>query len=316
MASKARAITSRTLLIRRAKSLDDLQWVIKLATEEGFNPCKKEAECYFSAGLTPYFYIGELKGKRIGCVSLVRHGENMAFGGNLLVAKPYRKQGYGVELINFVEALVDLHDFRMMAVMKLKDDLQKRGCQPGWIVKAYQFTAPRAVEGLASSKQPPSVEQILPARQADFEKLFAYGADMLGTSQTCKLLLAAWLSHMQESSWVAIDNKGEVVGYLIMSEIAGFPEKGYCIAPFFADSAPIACSLLKVAAEFASANSPCKTYCNMVMDIPVDFNPEGVSILESEIGAKPIDKIIFMSSKELPTAQLSKVFGIASTSVL
>ena len=211
-----------------------------------------------------------------------------------------------MELLDFAQAFVGQSDLRMMAVMKMKDHLLKKGYLLGWIVKVYQFTASRAVEGLASSQLPPSVDQILPASQADLEKVFAYGADMLGSSQTCKLLLAAWLSHLQESSWVAIDNKGEVVGYLIISEIAGFPEKGYSIAPFFADNAPIAYSLLKVAAEFASANSPCKTYCNIVMDIPVDFNPKGVCILESTIGAKPIEENIFMSNKELPTAQLSK----------
>ena len=313
MASKARAIISRTLLIRRAKSLDDLQWVIKLATEEGFIPREKEAECYFSAGLTPYFYIGELKGKRIGCISLVRHGKTTAFWGGLFVAKAYRKQGYGMELIDFAEALADQRDLRMMAVKKMKDHLLKKGYLLGWIVKVYQFTASQAVEGLASSKQPPSVEQILPARQADFEKLFAYGADMLGSSQTCKLVLAAWLSHLQESSWVAIDNKEEVVGYLIMSKITRFPEQGYFIAPFYADSTPIARSLLKVAVEFASANNPRH---NIVVYAPVDFNPEGVSMLEKEVGAKPIEEITSMSSKELPTKHLNKVFGIASASVL
>ena len=200
--------------------------------------------------------------------------------------------------------------------MKMKDHLLNKGYLLGWIVKVYQFTASRAVEGLASSQLSLSVEQISPATQADFEKVFAYGADMLGTSQTCKLLLAAWLCHLQESSWVAIGNKGEVVGYLIVSEIAGFPEKGYCIAPFFADNAPIICSLLKVAAEFASANSPCKTYCNIVMDIPLDFNPKGVCILESTVGARPIEESIIMSNKELPTAQLSNVFSIASSQVL
>ena len=313
MASKARAIISRTLLIRRAKSLDDLQWVIKRATEEGFNPRKKEAECYFSAGLTLYFYIGELNLKRIGCVSLVRHGTTTAFWGSLFVAKAYRKQGYGMELFDFAEALADKCDLRMMAVMKMKDHLQKKGYLLGWIVKAYQFTASRAVEGLANSQLPPSVEQILPARQADFEKLFAYGADMLGSSQTCKLVLAAWLSHLQESSWVAIDNKEEVVGYLIMSKLTRFPEQGYCIAPFYADSAPIARSLLKVAVEFASANNPRH---NIVVYAPVDFNPEGVSMLEKEVGAKPIKEMTSMSNKELPTKHLNKVFGIASTSVL
>ena len=69
-------------------------------------------------------------------------------------------------------------------------------------------------------------------------------------------MLAGMLSHAQESSWVAIGNKGEVVGYLIMSKTIRFPEDGYHIAPLYADSAPIARSLLKVAVEFAAANNP------------------------------------------------------------
>ena len=63
MASEGRSKNEETFVIRHATSLDDLQWVIKLASEEGFAPRKKEAECYFSAGLTPYFYIGELNEK-------------------------------------------------------------------------------------------------------------------------------------------------------------------------------------------------------------------------------------------------------------
>ena len=102
-----------------------------------------------------------------------------------------------------------------------------------------------------------------------------YSADMMGTLQTCKSLLAAWLCHLQESSWVAINSKGEVVGYIIMSETLRFPEEGYYIAPFYADSASIARSLLKVAVGFASANKP-RHNVNVIMDIPVDCNPEGV----------------------------------------
>ena len=154
--------------------------------------------------------------------------------------------------------------------------------------------------------------QILPASQADFEKLFAYGADMLGTSQACKSLLAGWLSNAQESSWVAIGNKGEILGYLIMSRTTRLPEDGYCVAPFFADSAPIARSLLKVAAEFVSANS---LECGMFLDIAVEFNPEGVNIMENEIGAKPIFDGIFMA-KEIPTMPLCKVFGRASIDIM
>ena len=287
--------------------------MIKMAGEEGFSPRENEAECYFSAGLTPYFYIGELNGKRIGCICRVSHGNDMAFGGYEIIAKPYRGQGYGVQLFQFAEALGDESDIRMIVVMKLKNHIQQRGYRPCWIVKVYQFTALCAVEGLANSQMPTSVAQILPASHADFEKLFAYSADMMGSSQVCKLLLAAWLSHLQKSSWVAIDDRDKIVGCLIMSDIIRFPKSGYCIAPFFADSTPIARTLLKVAVEFASANKPRH---NIVIDVPVDFNPECVRILESEIGAKPVEELTVMSSKELPTQHLSKVFSAASTQVL
>ena len=153
----------------------------------------------------------------------------------------------------------------------------------------------------------------MPASQVDFEKLFAYSVDMLGSSKTCKLLLAAWLCHLQESSWAAIDKNGEMVGYLIMSETTRFTEDGYCIAPFFADSPAIARSLLKAAAEFASENYPNH---NISADIPVDYNPEGVSILEKEIGAKPIVCYTFMTNEKIANKPLSKVFSFASTQLL
>ena len=196
--------------------------------------------------------------------------------------------------------------------MNLKDYHLKREFQLGWVVKTYQFTASHAVEGLVNTQLPTSVE-ILPASQADFEKLFAYGADMMSTSQICKVLLAQWLSHLQESSWVAIDITGKVVGCLIMSKLTCFPEQGYCIAPFYADSVPVAHSLLKVAVEFASANNPRN---KVTVDIPVHHNKEGDSILEKEIGAKPTKDLVFMCSKELPNKRLSKVFSVASTQVL
>lgn len=70
-----------------------------------------------------------------------------------------------------------------------------------------------------------------------------------------------------------------------MSKTTQFPEKGYPVGPHSVDSAPIAWSLLKVAIGFASANNPagCIT---LAINIASDFNLEGVSILEEEIGAK------------------------------
>ena len=101
-----------------------------------------------------------------------------------------------MKLVDFAAALGNESVFQTIAVMKLKGHIQKRGYGLGWIVKLYQFTALCVVEGLASSQMLPSVAKILPASHADFEKLFAYSADMMGSSQVCKLLLAAWLCHL------------------------------------------------------------------------------------------------------------------------
>ena len=313
MASEGTSKNEESFVIRRATSLADLQWVIKMAAEEGWAPRKKEAECYFSAGLTPYFYIGELKGERVGCAALVEHGESVAIGGYCIVAKPYRGSGFGKKMLDFCLASSDQCNIQTFSVMNMKDCYQKRGLQPRWMGKRYQFTASHAFEGLASCHLPPSVDQILPASQVDFEKLFAYSADMLGSSQTCKLLLASWLCHLQESSWAAIDKNGEVVGYLIMSENIRFPKEGFLIAPLYANSAAIAHSLLKVAAEFASAKDPRH---KLHMDIPVDFKQEFVRILEEEIGARLSFDLIFMANKEIPRKCLNKVYSLASIDVL
>ena len=123
-----------TFVIRHAKCLDDLQWVVKLAVELGFTSREKEAECYFSAGLTPCFYIGELNGKRIGCICRVKHREEVVYGGYELVAKPYRGQGYGLRLFEVAEALGDKSDIRMVVAKRLKDYVPKRGYHPGRIL--------------------------------------------------------------------------------------------------------------------------------------------------------------------------------------
>ena len=69
-----------------------------------------------------------------------------------------------------------------------------------------------------------------------------------------------------------------------------------------------------MAVTFANANNPRH---NIEMITPVDHNPEGVSILEREIGVKAIEELTFMSGKELPIPKhLSKVFGVAGTSVV
>ena len=267
-------------------------------------------EMQSAAGLAPHFFIGELNGERVGCVSLVKHGNSIYCVGNFIVLKPYRGQGYGQKLWDTaVASLDDQYNIHGASVLNINDahTVMNHATFPGWISRRYTFDVSHACKSLEGSQFPPFLAQIMPASQADFEKVFAYGADMLGTSQACKLVLAAMLSHAQESSWVAIGNQGEVVGYLIMSKTIRFPEDGYHIAPLYADSADIARSLLKVAVEFAAPNNP----RHIFLDIASDLNPKGASVLESELGAKKHADFVFFSigARGIPSKPQYKVFG-------
>ena len=255
--------SNKTFLVRRATSLDDLQWVMNQGTEEGWMRCERDAECCFTAGLAPDFFIGELNGGRIASLSLVKHGNSIYFVGNFIILKPYRGQGYGQKLWDTaVASLDDQYIIHGASVLNINDahTVMNHATFPGWISRRYTFDVLQACKSLEGSQFPPFLAQIMPASQADFEKVFAYGADMLGTSQACKLVLAAMIARSQESSWVAIGNQGEVVGYLIMNKTIRFPEDGYHIAPLYADSADIARSLLKVYSSCVCSTKQPQTY--------------------------------------------------------
>ena len=59
---------------------DELAFAIELAAREGWNPGLHDAECFFEAD-PGGFFIGELTGQPIGCISAVSYGEYYGFVG-------------------------------------------------------------------------------------------------------------------------------------------------------------------------------------------------------------------------------------------
>ena len=145
---------NKTFVVRRATSLDDLQWVMKQTTEEGWMRHEKEAECYFTAGLLPDFLMGELNGERIASLSFVNHGNSIYFVGNFIVLKPYRGQGYGQKLWDTaVASLDDQYNIHGASVLKINDmhTVMNHATFPGWISRRYTFDVSQACKSLAGS---------------------------------------------------------------------------------------------------------------------------------------------------------------------
>jgi hypothetical protein len=302
-------------VVRHANSLDDLQWATSQVTASRVRSVK-EVDCYFTSGLTSNFFIGELKGKRISCIALVWHGESTGFGGSFFVEKPFRGMRYGMDTLQavYTDDVIDKCILQTYVAPKWQDYyIERFGFQPGWLTRQYRLSISVVKQRFSSCQSSESPAKILQASLANFEELVTYGADMIGTSPVCKSMLAAMLVHAQESSWVAVDIEGKIVGYLIMNKTVRFPEDGYVIGPFFADNVSIARILLKTAAEFAAQDANQPRFISLDVSMP---NEECVKIMENELGAEQIEDAVFLGTKGIPNKAHEKMFSLANLVVL
>ena len=84
-------------LVARPMSEADLELALDWAEAEGWNPGLHDARCFYAAD-PQGFFVGELGGVPVGCVSAVRYGPDFGFLGLYIVRAEYRGRGFGLEL--------------------------------------------------------------------------------------------------------------------------------------------------------------------------------------------------------------------------
>ena len=88
---RRRMMSTDQFAIRRLKAAEEVATLTRKAGLEGWKP---GALSYFAADRTGFF-VGELNGKAIACMSAVKYSDTFAFLGYYIVEKNYRKMGYG-----------------------------------------------------------------------------------------------------------------------------------------------------------------------------------------------------------------------------
>jgi RimJ/RimL family protein N-acetyltransferase len=81
----------------RQMQLPDLQLALNWAALEGWNPGINDAESFYAADSSGFF-VGELDGEPIGCISIVCYDATFAFIGLYIVKPEHRGQGYGTQI--------------------------------------------------------------------------------------------------------------------------------------------------------------------------------------------------------------------------
>jgi GNAT superfamily N-acetyltransferase len=84
-------------LVLRAMSEAHLALALDWAAAEGWNPGLDDARCFYAAD-PQGFFLGELDGLPVGCVSAVRYGSGFGFLGLYIVKAEFRGCGFGLQL--------------------------------------------------------------------------------------------------------------------------------------------------------------------------------------------------------------------------
>lgn len=221
--------------IRNAE-LDDMDFIIGLADKEGWNPGLNDHECFFRAD-PDGFFVGELSGERVGCISAVSYG-SFGFIGLYIVKEEYRNKGCGIALWNKAAQRLQGCNIGLDGVVAQQENYKKSGFRLAHRNLRY--------EGIIDPHLSPS-PGIVPAESVAFEAIADY--DALHFPAERNAFLSCWMNAPNARTLVCFRD-GNVHGYGTVRKCLN----GYKIGPLFADTDEIAESLFWDLAGFAEGS--------------------------------------------------------------
>jgi len=209
----------------RQMTVSDFDQVTDWCNEEGWNLSRSNIEAYFETDPESYF-VGEIEGKVICCVSATRFDEYANFD-LYLVDKEYRGKGYGWAIFSHgLNHIKDVKYAGLHAVPEQVPTYEKSG------FKVYE-RIPR-MSKIAEKK--PSSDNLVDIRKIPLEKLDNYDKPYFGCSRLS--FLKAILG--KDTLGLAYVKDGELKGYGMLRK----QNEGYRISPMVVEDKQIAEDLI------------------------------------------------------------------------
>lgn len=270
----------------RIASADEINFMLDLARQEGWNPGLEDALAFQVAD--PYgFYIETLNDKPIACISLVEYPNNYAFLGLYIVLPEFRGKGYGKHLWDYVIKRHGHKNIALDGVLAQQDNYARSGFQLAHHNK--RWSSERIIEAEAAG---------IDGRSISFEKIYQYVQQFFPTNPG---FVATWIRLPTHQSRVFIENN-QVKAFGVIRQCY----EGYKIGPLYADNEIYAQKVL-LSLHQAISEGP------IFWDIP-DQNLAGMA-LAKQYNMKPVFETVRMYTKAPPTLDLSKVYGIATLEI-
>lgn len=266
-------------------SKDEMDFMISLAKNEGWNPGLADGRLFYEAD-PKGFFIGKLKGEPISCISAVKYGD-FGFVGLYIVRPQYRAQGYGLPL--WRKAMDYLGDINigLDGVPAQVENYQKSGfqsCHGSW-----RFAGEIPVKENGSG-------HIVPADESYLRQIIAY--DALHFPGNRGEFLKGWFGSEGHHALLRLEDNS-IRGMGVIRKCY----EGYKIGPLFADTPEIGESLLLALARYAQGET-------VYFDI-IEGHVNAQKLVQ-KYQMKKMFECARMYTKERPAVKWDNVYGITT----
>ena len=275
---------TKGLKIRKMKC-NEAEFVIQMAAGEGWNPGIHDGEIFYDTD-PDGFFIAEIDGKPIGCVSAVAYDDFFGFFGLYVVKPEFREKGIGIKLTEKSLKHLGNRNIGLDGVLENEKKYQE-------LMKFKSFYSNLRFEGKGGGKVPDGLVRI---SDIPFESLLEYDREMFPAPRPT--FLENWIKQPDSYAFAAVES-GKLKGYGVIRKC----HNGYKIGPLFADD-PIIAEKIFLALKASVPNEA------IYLDVP-EPNKNAMEIA-NKYGMTVMFKTIRMYSREEPDINLEKVYGVTT----
>jgi len=225
-------------------SRNELDTAIEWAAREGWNPGVNDGDSFYYTD-PEGFFIGELDGKPIGCISAVSYGNKFGFIGFYIVKSEFRGMGYGIKLWRAAMKHLDGSNIGLDGVVAQQANYKKSGFSLAYKNIRY--------EGICSPS-PEKSSNLVGIDKISLDELLEYDDKFFPVPRHD--FMKKWLDPAARK-FVAFVRDGVIMGCGVIRAC----RKGFKIGPLFADSENIAEEIFNELIKTAGS-SP------VVLDVP------------------------------------------------
>jgi GNAT superfamily N-acetyltransferase len=276
-------MTSPRLVIRNM-SEHELAQALEWAAAEGWNPGLDDAKCFYAADQKGFF-LAELAGKPVGCISAVAYNAAYGFLGLYIIAPDYRRKGFGLKLWRAAMAYLNGRNVGLDGVLAQQANYRKSGFRLAYRNIRYQ--------GKGVGSEP---DGLIGLSTLPFEEIVRYDAMTFPARRTN--FLRCWIGQPKGAALGVLNNQ-RLIGYGVIRPC----RLGFKIGPLFADDPETANILLKGLASRVR-DQP------FFLDTP-EVNPAAIE-LANRHQMQPVFETARMYTKGLPATRIDRCFGVTT----